>query len=322
MLRFSIAIALLIIPFFFQPVMPLTGFIAVLNVCGYKTPVNPGSIRNMLFSPGSLGDTFANCSYGLSSIRLKILPDPIYIPCNIFQPGTCSYDAWVDYADSLIRDANLLNLQHAIYIVPYGPPCNWAGLGMVGCGTRRPCRVWINGQFAMVSDTYFHELGHNMGLNHAASIKPLYKGADLSYSDFSCGMGYCCSRRCYNAPHSEQLGWMSEGIVIDRGTFPIGTNNTYYLKDARSSRSAYLRVQTEWAWVYIEYRRNKGIDSGLPYSSVNIITTPIGNALGIRTVLQASLQFPRQYWKGYGLRVILYTNTNTNSVKVYITRIA
>ena len=112
---------------------------------------------------------------------------------------------------------------------------------------------------------------------------------------------------------------MRGGVVLDRVTFPIGTTRTYHLKDARSSRNAYLRVQTEWAWVYIEYRRKQGIDSGLPNSSVNIITTPIGNSLGSNTVLQTSLNSQQQSWKGYGLRVILVPS---NMIKVSITRIA
>lgn len=328
MLRNTLAITLLTLPFLqLQPILSqraLTGFIAVLDVCGYKTPVISGSIRNMLFSPASLGDTYANCSYGLSPIRLKVLPDAISIPCHIFEPGTCSYNAWADSADSWIRmygDASLLELQHAIYIVPYGPPCVWAGLGMVGCGKQKPCRVWINGKAAMRPNTYVHELGHNLGLNHASSTKPLYPGADLAYSDPTCAMGFCCSQRCYNAPHSEQLGWMRDGVVLDRGTFPIGTTRTYYLKDARSSRSAYLRVQTEWSWVYIEFRQKRGSDSGLPTSSVNIISTPIGNALGSKTVLQDSLKSQQQSWTGYGLQIMLLP-PKTNMMKVSITRIA
>lgn len=48
--------------------------------------------------------------------------------------------------------------------------------------------------------TYFHEIGHNLYMNHAG------KWGNKGYDDMSGAMGYCCDLRCHNAPHSHQVG--------------------------------------------------------------------------------------------------------------------
>lgn len=64
-----------------------------------------------------------------------------------------------------------------------------------------------------------HEFGHNLGLRHAARTGD-------EYGDPSCVMGnvdnYCCTKLCFNAPHTEMLGWMSPVIVNRTFTFPVG----------------------------------------------------------------------------------------------------
>lgn len=42
--------------------------------------------------------------------------------------------------------------------------------------------------------------------------RPCAVGADgnlVEYGDVSCAMGYCCTLRCFNAPHSWQMGWLA-----------------------------------------------------------------------------------------------------------------
>ena len=41
-------------------------------------------------------------------------------------------------------------------------------------------------------------------------------GSLVEYSDLSCTMGYCCSLRCYNAPHAWQMGWLPVTEVRQR----------------------------------------------------------------------------------------------------------
>jgi hypothetical protein len=70
-----------------------------------------------------------------------------------------------------------------------------------------------------------HELGHNLWLNHAGSYRPNKVTGQLeyiSYQDDSGAMGFCCTTRCYNAPHAFQLGWSVPLDVLHWGNFPAG----------------------------------------------------------------------------------------------------
>lgn len=62
---------------------------------------------------------------------------------------------------------------------------------------------------------YMHELGHHFALGHAGQSQP--DGSFVEYGDFSCAMGYCCSMRCYNTPHSYQIGWLPVTEVCVKG---------------------------------------------------------------------------------------------------------
>lgn len=71
---------------------------------------------------------------------------------------------------------------------------------------------------------WLHELGHNLYLNHAGSYAS--DGANglhfHAYKDDACAMGHCCLSRCFNAPHSLQLGWASPLAVLHRGSLQPG----------------------------------------------------------------------------------------------------
>lgn len=69
-----------------------------------------------------------------------------------------------------------------------------------------------------------HELGHNLFLNHAGSFQPVRSGGIqyIAYKDDSGAMGHCCSTRCFNAPHSFQLGWSKPIDVLNKDNLPQG----------------------------------------------------------------------------------------------------
>jgi hypothetical protein len=72
--------------------------------------------------------------------------------------------------------------------------------------------------------TWMHEIGHNLYLNHAGSFQPAQAGGSqyIAYKDDSGAMGHCCSTRCFNAPHSYQLGWSKAVDSLDKENFPAG----------------------------------------------------------------------------------------------------
>lgn len=91
--------------------------------------------------------------------------------------------------------------------------------------------AWVSGDHWDRPQGWLHELGHNYYLHHATSL-----GCGSAYCDDSCTMGYCCTPRCFNAPHNWQVraGWAGAGCWVrvwrmqclacagaTAGTFPV-----------------------------------------------------------------------------------------------------
>jgi hypothetical protein len=90
--------------------------------------------------------------------------------------------------------------QHFVFVIPRDAPCWWTGLGDIGGN-----RVWVK---ATTAKALQHELGHNLGMNHAVH----WSSSDADGSDFmgSGGAGL-------NAPHVVEMGWLKRypGKVIE-----------------------------------------------------------------------------------------------------------
>jgi hypothetical protein len=81
--------------------------------------------------------------------------------------------------------------QHIAFIIPKEAPCWWTGVGDI-----RGNRVWVK---ATTVKALQHELGHNLGMNHALD----WQSSNPDSSDFmgSGGAGL-------NAPHVVEMGWL------------------------------------------------------------------------------------------------------------------
>jgi hypothetical protein len=90
--------------------------------------------------------------------------------------------------------------QHFVFVIPKDAPCGWTGVGDIGGN-----RVWVK---ATTAKALQHELGHNLGMNHAV----VWRGSDADGSDFM-GSGAAS----LNAPHVVEMGWLRDypGKVVE-----------------------------------------------------------------------------------------------------------
>eukprot|EP00928_Gymnodinium_smaydae_P043063 TRINITY_DN28938_c0_g2_i2.p1 TRINITY_DN28938_c0_g2~~TRINITY_DN28938_c0_g2_i2.p1 ORF type:complete len:646 (+),score=79.93 TRINITY_DN28938_c0_g2_i2:129-2066(+) len=132
--------------------------------------------------------------------------------------------------------------QHWVVVFPSDiVACKFVGMGNVGCSASY-CYSWIPVKYAHQVQDYVHELGHNLGLAHAGQ----FGGSE--YADWSCSMGYCCSVRCYNAPHSWELGWMQPSLELDSSTLSNGqTMDGVTLKSMSLHSDGAITITTDWA---------------------------------------------------------------------------
>lgn len=168
---------------------------------------NGGQNINGLFQESSFNTlTFPADTNGDSS------PDVVAVTLSENMGSSCDYYAWALAADSKAEAAGftLSDYQHRMYILPSNAPCGWAGLGNLGCGLY--CRSWS--LYCGTPDVLAHELGHNLGLNHAATDSDNNGASDCEYCDTSGIMGYGGVKwRHFNAPHKADMGWIPAGRI-------------------------------------------------------------------------------------------------------------
>lgn len=251
----------------------------ILQVCNNTPTITPEHLRNVLLNNGSedtqhtLQEMMSTCSYGKASFNTTITPYIIKVPCKLDNQRICNYDDWANYADNYIQHSKKLNLNvsdfdYHIYVLPDISYCKFAGLG-----TLSPCiplcRIWITGSVVNEIVVYFHELGHNLGLEHAWYL-------DNQYGDLSDAMGYCCTTRCLNAPHSQALHWTKAKTNINLQPYRKVTR-LVLLK-----ANEYVKIQdfstTDLDPIYIQYRKSGGkFDAEIPkpafFNCVNVYRT-------------------------------------------------
>lgn len=246
--------------------------ILVLLVNFQDNPVQPWTLeqaRETVF--GTVNDFYMENSYGrtwLSGDVYGYYTLPIDGVCDTVEIETHTRQAAM--ADGI--DLGIYN--RLIYVFPQIEGCGWTGKGTVG---GDPSRSWING--ALDLRTVGHELGHNLGLQHAKRLEcgDNTIGGDcytVEYGDSLDIMGSPGFTGNFNAFNKELLGWLqgdpstaSGRIIVANtdGSFQLGPYETTSgdtpkaLKILRGVDS----LSGRGLWYYLEYRQPLGFDTYL-----------------------------------------------------------
>jgi hypothetical protein len=192
----------------------------LLNFQDATLMCSPTDVRNLMFGAiGSIATFYAGASFGYLSFSGDVL-GPFQI--NDARSRTCDVYGWADAADAaaLAQGVDLSSYRHFVYVLARNPSytCGWAGLGALG-GEQ----VWID--YCDGLEDYAHELGHNLGMNHA-STDPGDTGQidhsqrDSEYGDCSdvmgnLGLGGCGFMGNFNGPHNVQMGWIGADKIVE-----------------------------------------------------------------------------------------------------------
>jgi hypothetical protein len=212
-------------------------------------------------------------SYGQISLTGKLRADgDVFGPFNLSGSAAgCPYGTWDDEADQAATEAgiDLTGYQHIVYISPFESACQWGGIAAVG-GSR----VNINGNSfgEAPTATIAHELGHNLGLEHAGSWTCTNGGARVQISD-------TCTISEYGDPfdtmgnigfrHNNGWNLAKLGILGPENVKTITTSGTYSIRSAlaptteptvlRVPRTRAVNNNSVSSWYYLEIRQTGGV---------------------------------------------------------------
>jgi hypothetical protein len=162
------------------------------------------------------------------------------------------------------QGVNLDLYKHDVLLMP-NLGCDFSGLAHVGCDSY--CAAWI--QSVNWDLVYPHELGHNIGMHHAATDPENDDVINSEYGDKSCPMGNTLTSGYFNAPHTAEMKWASEADsrikFVDN---PVGTYSLAPMSGIEGQTLMY-RFTTDKRY-FLSYRRQGDFDK-----------VPKGHAKGI-----------------------------------------
>jgi hypothetical protein len=161
----------------------------------------------------SVSNYFDEQSYGAVSFRGITNPAGDVFRVTIAANGSgCAWQTWGGQARAAVGSATINQYDHAIYVFNSQHTCGFAGLAWMPGN-----EVYIDNAFTL--SVVSHELGHNLGVHHAASLRCSSGGQSVAFSSVS----YACTPNEYGDPydvmgssdtnhqsafHKLQLGWL------------------------------------------------------------------------------------------------------------------
>jgi len=214
-------------------------------------------------SPSSVAGYYAENSFGQHLLNVTVTSSWLQ-SASMAMPATCNNSDWQAIGNAADAAATAAGYNGTydfrVYVFPRVSACGWSGLGYIG----NPHKAYINGSMSTL--VVAHEMGHNFGLLHAASLDcgTAVIGGTCTASEYGDPFDVMGNQRPmhFNAAQKSKLGWLPAGGVA---THSSGTA-IYTLApiEAAGATSYAVKIpvlsnRTYW----LEYRQPLGADAAL-----------------------------------------------------------
>ena len=211
-----------------------------------------GAIADAVFTdPGglSVAGLYQDNSLGQVTLSGEVVgPYPI----DFQSAGACDLGGWANAlaAQAAAAGVDLAAYQRRVYVLPT-TTCPAAGYATVG---GAPSSAWVF--LCDLKGLFAHELGHNLGLDHAGTPAS-------EYDDGTDPMGFSSGAlRGLNAPHRHQVGWVgaqSVQTVSQSGHYDLAP---LALDPLQATAPQLIRIAKPdtGEYYYLSYRSSLGFD--------------------------------------------------------------
>jgi hypothetical protein len=196
-----------------------------------------------------------NSLYSVNSLGQVSLSGSVVGPyiLNANSTDSCNLTGWADAADAAATAGgeNLAAYTRKLYVMPLNT-CPGAGFGTVG---GSPSAAWV---FTCdLKGVYAHEIGHNLGMDHAAT-------PTSEYGDTTDPMSFGSDPlRGVNAPHRQELGWLgansTQGVNSD-AVYDVAPLALDPLTVTAPQTILIAKPDTQEKY-YLSYRTSEGFDN-------------------------------------------------------------
>lgn len=254
-----------------------------------RQPWSPDFFRDVFSGPPpSVDDWWTQASDGQISMTTTVvgwwtIRGTTMVGCSI---GTLANGA---DALALAQGIDINAYDHLVYLFPLDPDCHFAGTanwpGKRSWQSLEVASCTIVNRCGEDFHTFVHEIGHNFGLDHAATYicTDPADGPHVVLSNTCTNpelgdqfdvMG-CCSTSLFSNVHRLQLGWIPAANVTD-----VTATTTLTVTPTRGSSTVYRIPDGTGQYLYLENRGTGGsiydVGQGNPWANGNLLIRRFG----------------------------------------------